>query len=139
VVEKFLVGFLRLRGFRKIIALQLRNPQQRLLTILVRGIFAHQEFVGIDPQLIVAAPEAIAHFGVKFPNRDQGIGHFRRAWRDQPHAAITHHHLLVFGERSLVRGFRVERGALLFGARKLCRGRLALYRSGRLGRVAAWA
>ena len=133
--QKFLVGFLCLRGLRKMIALELRNPQQCLLAMFVRGIFAHQEFVGIGSQLVIGAPEAIAHFGVKFRNRQQGIRHFRRARRDHFHAPVTHHHLFVIGERSLIAGFRVESGALLFRSRKLCGGGLAFYRRGGFGGV----
>ena len=105
--QEFLVSSLCLSGFSKLIALQLRYADQSILAIFVRRIFADKKFVGIHCLLIVAASEAVAHFGVEFRHSQQGIGHFRRARSNQGHAAVTHHRLLVIRERALVAGLGV--------------------------------
>src|SRR5260370_27604065 len=131
-LQKFFIGFLRLRGLRKLIALQPCDAQQGFLAIFVLRIFADEKFVGIHRRLVITASEAVAHLGVKFRNRQQGIWDFLRARGNQRHAAVTHHRLLVIRERSLLTWFRIERGALLFGSGELRGSGLAFYGGGRL-------
>src|SRR3984893_1582517 len=83
------------------------------------GIFVHQEFVGIRGELVVAAPEFVAHLRIESRHRQQRVAHFRGMRRNQVYAAITGNHLLVFGKRALLDGLAVQRCAQFFGARKL--------------------
>src|SRR5207244_10639013 len=57
----------------QMLALQLRRSQNRILAILARRIFAHQELVSVHGRLIVSASKTVAHLGVKFRNGQQGI------------------------------------------------------------------
>jgi hypothetical protein len=119
-LQKIFISLLRQRRISQLVPPQLGHPQNRVLAIMARRIFVHQELVGIHRRLIVAAPKPVAHLRVHFGDCQQGIRHFRRARRNQRHAPIAGNHLLVIGQRALLGGFTVQRGALLLRARKLC-------------------
>ena len=128
--QKLFIRFLRQPRIPQMLALQLRRSQNRILAILARRIFAHQELVSVHGRLIVSAPKTVAHLGVKFRNGQQGIRDFRSSRRNHGYAAIDQNYLFVIRECAFFARFAVQRRALLFRSRKLRCRRLALQRRG---------
>ena len=129
-LQEIFISLLRQRRIAQLVPPQLRHPQNRILAIMARRIFVHQELVGIHGRLIVASPKPVAHLRIHFRDRQQRIRHFGRARGNQRDASITGNHLLVIGQGALLRRLAVQRSALFFRARELRAGRLPPHRSG---------
>src|SRR5260370_16162174 len=114
-------------GVAKVIFLQMRDAQRRVLAIPALGVFVYQELIRIHRGLIVTSAEAVTHLRIQFGGGQQRLGHFHCMRGDQINAAVAGNNLFVLGECALVRRLAVEDGALLLRPRELHSGSLALY------------